>query len=226
MEDFNVGIYPESFKLNTEKSKLKFKSKNNSSISYKSKKDEDKDFHNYKSHSNKNSIVKSKLEKHELSLFKDPKSHNIHISNNYNKKLNKIFSLFLQKKKFKIQNEFDEKNAKKFLEKKNKCLERLILCDEIEKIENIDNEIKDESPQSKLKKKLNKSRRKSGTHSKVKNYCIIVSDYDDESKNEIKFHYTVKHQPRKLENLKKKNNLSKYFLNNEAKSPSKLSDVM
>ena len=118
MEDFNVGIYPESSKLNTEKSKLKLKSKNNSSIINNSKKDEDKDFHNYKSQSNKNSIVKSKLEKHELSVFKDPKSHNIHISNNYNKKLNKIFSLFLQKKNKKYRMNSMKKMQKNFWKKK------------------------------------------------------------------------------------------------------------
>ena len=69
-----------------------------------------------------------------------------------------------------------------------------------------------------------KSRRNSGTTNNIKNYCIVISDYDDDSKNEIKFHYSVKHQPRKLGDFKKNKNLSKYFLSNEPKSPSKSLD--
>lgn len=40
------------------------------------------------------------------------------LTTNYNKELINKFSTFLQTKKFKISNEFDAKNSKKFLDKK------------------------------------------------------------------------------------------------------------
>jgi hypothetical protein len=147
----------------------------------------------------------NKLEKQD-SLFKDS------LSSNYNKELINKFSTFLQTKKFKISNEFDEKNSKKFLDKKNKYLEKIILTDIIEKNEN---NIKD-SEQNKRG-----SRRKSGTHNNnIKNYFIVVTNYDDETQNEKKYNFSVKPQARRINNLKKNKNLSKYLLNNNNSSVS------
>ena len=222
MENEDKKRQSKSSQINGEKKikSKKRKSKKNSITSNKSKKSkgEETNINNYKSQSNKNTLLKNtKLEKQEISHFSQ-KSQNVHISSNYNKELINKYSLFLQREKFKISNEFDAKNSKKFLEKKDKCLERLILCDEIE---NNDNIIEKPKPQV-IKQK--KKRRNSGTNKNISNYCIVISDYDDDSKNEIKFHYSVKHQPRKLENFKKNKNLSKYFLSNEPKSPSKFLD--
>ena len=105
---------------------------------------------------------------------------------------------------FKISNEFDEKNAKKFLDKKDKCMQRIVLSDNIEENNKDDFTKKEKEP---------KSRRKSGTQ-KNKYYCIVVSDYDDSSKIEEKYNFSVKFQPRKVDKLKKNNNLSTYILNN------------
>ena len=58
-----------------------------------------------------------------------------------------------------------------------------------------------------------KSSRKSGVQKDIKNYCIVISDYDNSSKIEVR-NYSVKFQSRKIDKLKKNNNLSKYFLNN------------
>ena len=60
------------------------------------------------------------------------------------------------------------------------------------------------------------NRRKSGTQNKnnIKNYFIVVTNYDDETQNEKKYNYSVKPQARKINNLKKNKNLSKYFSNN------------
>ena len=73
-----------------------------------------KDYHHFKSQSNNNNSISkvSKLEKHEASLFKDEKSQNIRLSENYEKELFNKYSIFLKSKKFKISNEFDEKNSK------------------------------------------------------------------------------------------------------------------
>lgn len=156
---------------------------------------------NYKSQSNKNTNSSTKLEKQD-SLFKD------NLSSNYNKELINTFSTFLQTKKFKISNEFDAKNSKKFLDKKNKYLEKIILTDIIEKNEN-NLKISDQINQS-------RDRRKSGTHNNnnIKNYFIVVTNYDDETQNEKKYNFSVKPQARKLNNIKKNKNLSKYFSNN------------
>ena len=51
------------------------------------------------------------------------------------KNIEKIYSInivYFQIKKFKLSNNFDEKHSKKFLVKKDKCLERIIISDEIE----------------------------------------------------------------------------------------------
>lgn len=95
-----------------------------------------------KFHSNKNNLIKIR---HFDNLEKIPKSsecqsNNLKISDpNYRKDLFEKFSEFLDKKKFKLSNNFDAKNSKKFLDKKDKCLERIILCDELENGDNNDN---------------------------------------------------------------------------------------
>ena len=182
-----------------------------------------KDLFNYKSQSNKNTLLNvNKLDKNEvISLFKDQKSQNIHLSDNYNKELYNKYSLFLKGKKFKISNEFDAKNSKKFLNKKDKYMQKMVLSDTIEKEENV----KDNKDNNEKEQKQKQKPRRSGNYSNVSNFCIIVSDYDDASKNEVKFNYSVKLAPRKIDNIKKNKNLSKYFINNKlSKSQTKCSE--
>ena len=90
--------------------------KKRKSIRSKDKRNENSDtnnYLNYKSQSNKNTNSMNKLEKQD-SFFKS------NYTSNYNKELIQKFSTFLQTKKFKISNEFDAKNSKKFLDKKDK----------------------------------------------------------------------------------------------------------
>ena len=71
----------------------------------------------------------------ELSLNENIKTNiktnkNVVILNTkYKQDLFEKFSEFLNKNKFKISNNFDEKHSKKFLDKKDKCLERIIISD-------------------------------------------------------------------------------------------------
>ena len=156
--------------------------------------------------SQSNTLIKiNKLEKSEESLLKEKKSHKVPLSQYYNKELSKIYANFLKSKRNKISNQFDDKNAKKFLDKKDKCMQRIVLSEEIEEEKKDDFNEKQTAP---------KSSRKSGVQKNIKNYCIVISDYDNSSKIEAKYNYTVKIQPRKIDKLKKNNNLSKYFLNN------------
>lgn len=164
----------------------------------------------YKSQSNKNNrLNKDNFEKNESSSLFNKESKSL----NYKEELYKTFSNFLYIKKFKLSNEFDSRNSKKFLEQKNKYLERIVLSDVIEKDDN--NTMKDSIE---LNNKDNK-RRKSGTQKNLKNYCIIITNYDDDTIEEKKYNFTVKNDARKLNNNVKKNkNLSKYYNNNEAKN--------
>lgn len=164
----------------------------------------------YKSQSNKNNrLNKDNFEKNESSSLFNKESKNL----NYKEELYKTFSNFLYIKKFKLSNEFDSRNSKKFLEQKNKYLERIVLSDVIENDDN--NTMKDSIE---LNNKNNK-RRKSGTPKNLKNYCIIITNYDDDTIEEKKFNFTVKNDARRLNNNVKKNkNLSKYYNNNEAKN--------
>ena len=206
---------------------MKIKINNNFGISNEEIKSNDtynnsnsKDLYNYKSQSNKNTLLKTnQLDKNEVvSLFKDQKSQNIHLSDNYNKELYNKYFLFLKSKKFKISNEFDAKNSKKFLNKKDKYMQKMVLSDIIEKDEKNKDNNNDEKEQ-KIKP------RRSGNYNNVSNFCIIVSDYDDASKNEVKYNYSVKLAPRKIDNMKKNKNLSKYFINNNlSKSKTKYSE--
>ncbi len=196
----------------------KSKKKSKGSISEKSKNSSTSSLINFKSQSNQISLSKIKSDKQDTSLFKCPnRSTNIVFSNNNNDlELHQKFSIFLKGKKFKISNEFNAKNSKKFLEKKNKCLEKIVLSDIIENENEKNTEIS--SPTFKRKK----SRRNSGQIAKT--YCIIVSNYDDKTQDEKKYNYSVKHTPRKIKDLKKNKNLSKYFLNSEAKNQSQTLD--
>ena len=98
-----------------------------------------------------------------ISRQRDSKSNNR--STNYKKALFKKFYNFLKKKKFKISTKFNAKNSEKFLAKKDKCLERIILSDIIEN--DIDLNYK----------------KKYETHKNLNNYYIIVTNYDEELKN-------------------------------------------
>lgn len=139
-----------------------------------------KNYNNYKSFSNSN-LKQNKNTKiyHE----KDIKSNNLSIIDpDYKIKLfNKIYE-FLNKKKFKLSNNFDAKNSKKFLAKKDKCLERIILPDLIETKDNSDENSK------KLNKKnlfdnLDKKKKKLKSQSNMNNYFIVISNYDEDLKN-------------------------------------------
>ena len=173
-------------------------------MSIKGNYDSENKIKNYKGQSI-NILNANQFEKHKESLSKEKKSHRVPLSQNYNKELSNIFANFLKNKRFKISNDFDEKNSKKFLDKKDKCLQKIILSDIIEEKE------KDNFNE---KGKKSKSRRKSGIHEKNTNYSIVISDYDNSSKLEVKYNYSVQFKPRKLDKSKKNNNLSKYFLNN------------
>ena len=85
---------------------------------------------NYKSQSN-TTLKLNKLEKNEESLLKR-ESHKVPLSQYYNKELSKKYANFLKSKRFKISNIFDEKNSKKFLDKKDKCMQRIVLPDIID----------------------------------------------------------------------------------------------
>lgn len=126
----------------------------------------------YKSFSNQsNNIIKKNL------FDKVSSNKEIEINNNlciynpkYKKDLVDKYCIFLDKKKFKLSNNFDEKNSKKFLDKKDKCLERIIISDEIE-----DNDNKEIDSLKKKKKKFS-------TQKSMHQYFIVISNYDDDLK--------------------------------------------
>ena len=129
-----------------------------------------------KFHSNKNNLIKIH---HFDKIEKDPKNNECQSNNlkildpNYKKDLFKKFSEFLDKNKFKLSNNFDAKNSKKFLDKKDKCLERIILSDIIENDDNRDNmELTDNEGNCKFK-----------TQKQMNKYFIVISNYDDEVKS-------------------------------------------
>ncbi len=138
---------------------------------------------------------------------------------NYKEELHNKFCKFLYEKKFKISNEFDARHSKKFLEQKNKYLERIVLSDVIEDNESYNVTGQSCSVNNDIKSNRNNRRRKSNTQKDLKSYCIIISNYDDETSTKQQFHFTVKNSARKLNvNLKKNRNLSKYCSNKEAKN--------
>ena len=211
------SLISQDSKKNSKKSNNKSKKKSNRSKEKKrSKASSNHSLINFESIYKKKSSSKINLGKQELSLFKVPThSSKVVKLNNYNNELYNKFSIFLKEKKFKISDEFNAKNSKNFLDKKNKCLEKIVLSDIIENENN-----KEDSP---TKIRRNNSKRKMSKASK--NYCIIVSNYDDKTQDEKKYNYTVKYVPRKLKGLKKNKNLNKYFLNVEDYSQNQGSDT-
>ena len=141
------------------------------------------------SQSNKtNNLITRTFEK-QLSLKRESHSNNVSISDsNYKKDLFEKFSHFLNKKKFKLCNKFDAKNSKKFLSKKDKCLERIVLSDKIENEED-DKLRKFGTIESQKKNKFK-------TENNIQKYFIVISNYDEEKKS-------------KNNSKKKKNKLNK-----------------
>ena len=134
----------------------------------------DDDAHKSKFCSNKTTDVLLNKNLDSMPMNKEVKSNNnLNIMNkNYKKDLFEKFSEFLHKKKFKLSNDYDAKHCKKFLDKKDKCLERIIISDIIEnenkkKKENISNSFTKKKVAPKLSKK----------------YFIVISNYDDEIEN-------------------------------------------
>ena len=142
------------------------------------------------------------------------------------KELYKTCSKFLYRKKFKLSNEFDARHSKKFLEQKNKYLERIVLSDVIVNDDEMNDnlyikETQCDKKSSNTKKSYNNRRKSGAPKNFLKNYCIVVSNYDDETIQEKTYNFTVKNSARKLSSNPKKNkHLSKYFNNSEAKSQS------
>ena len=162
-------ILPKDYVLETINSNSIKKHRKKHETSSKSKKKDPK------FHSNKNNLIKihhfDKIEKDPIN--KECQSNNLKILDpNYKKDLFEKFSEFLDKNKFKLSNNFDAKNSKKFLDKKDKCLERIILSDIIENDDNSDNmEITDNEGKCKFK-----------TQKQMNKYFIVISNYDDEVK--------------------------------------------
>ena len=125
------------------------------------------------SHSNKYNDIMNMHNFDKISLNRDIKSKNLTIINSkYKKDLFEKFYEFLNKNKFKLSNNFDEKHSKKFLDKKNKCLERIKLSDIIENENSNKNNLDKNNKHEKAiqnKKSFNK-------------YFIIISNYDEELK--------------------------------------------
>ena len=153
-----------SYKTHKKSNKSKHQKKSKNIIHCKCEKTNN---HHFKYHSNKNIHLFNHLHK--------SSNNNItSINSNFNKDLSEMFSLFIKKKKFKISNNFDERHSKKFLDKKNKCLEKIILSDIIEN--NIDrNTTKDSF--------YDISKRKFKTEKNINKYFIIITNYDEEIKN-------------------------------------------
>ena len=169
-----------------------YREKNNSSKKYRKRHQTIGSHHSnnyFLSQSNKtNYVITSNFEK-PLSIKRDSRSNNVSISDsNYKKDLFEKFSHFLNKKKFKLCNNFDARNSKKFLSKKDKCLERIVLSDKIENEED-----------DKLRKFgtiEDKRKNKFKTQNNIHKYFIVISNYDEEKKS-------------KNNSKKKKNKLNK-----------------
>jgi len=144
------------------------------------------------SQSNKtNNIITSRFEK-QLSIKKEALSNNASIlSSEYKKDLFEKFSNFLDKKKFKLCNNFDARNSKKFLSKKDKCLEKIVLSDKIENEE--DDSLRKLGTIGTID---SKKKEKFKTEKNIHKYFIVISNYDEEQKS-------------KNNSKKKKNKLNK-----------------
>ena len=88
----------------------------------------------------------------------------------------------MNKKKFILLNNFDAKNSQKFLAKKDKCLERIILPDLIE--------TNDSSKDDNLILYDNK-KKEFETQKNINKYFIIISNYDEEIKNKSSSKKTI-----------------------------------
>lgn len=163
--------------------KFEYFSENSTSLSAKKKmkKSKSRVYNSYKKNS-KNKTLSDKsikfhhFDKHDkISLNHECKSHIITniLDPNYKKDLNEKYHHFLDKTKFKLSNEFDEKNSKKFLNKKDKYLKKIILSDVIENEDNNN---------SNLLGSVNE-RVKYQSHKNIHNYFIVITDYDEEKKS-------------------------------------------
>ena len=163
--------------LKTKKPKS-IKNKKGSKRTNKSKNKENSEIIECYSNQNNCLIGLDKLD--EISLIqKDSYSNNLVVLNEkYKKELNEKYSLLLDKKKFKLANNFDAKNSKKFLDKKDKCLEKIVLSDAIDDDSSTDNDCDSD-------KKLKKN--KYYTQKNLPNYIIIISDYDEEQQGKYEF---------------------------------------
>jgi hypothetical protein len=159
-------------------------SENSTSNSAKSKmkKNKARVFNSYKKNSKNKTFSDKSLskfhhfEKHDkISLLHGCQSHiisNIH-DPNYKKDLNEKYHHFLNKEKFKLSNAFDEKNSKKFLDKKDKYLKKIILSDIIENENNNNSNLLGD-----IKENI-----KFQSHKNINNYFIVITDYDEEKKS-------------------------------------------
>ena len=124
------------------------------------------------SYSNKSNNVINFHHFDKVSLNMQAKSNKLIINSEYKKNLSEKFYSFLNKNKFKLSNNFDAKNSKKFLNKKDKCLERIIISDIIEA-----NDSKDNHSLKNIK------RRKTIGNKKISNkYFIVITNYDEDKK--------------------------------------------
>jgi hypothetical protein len=113
------------------------------------------------------------FEKHDkISLLHEHIIASIH-DPNYKKDLNEKYHNFLDKAKFKLSNAFDEKNSKKFLNKKDKYLKEIILSDVIENENNNNSNLLGD-----IKENI-----KFQSHKNINNYFIVITDYDEEKKS-------------------------------------------
>jgi len=163
---------------------LEYLSENSNSISAKKKmkKYKTRVYNSFKKNS-KNKTFSDKsiskfhhFEKHDkISLTHECQSHIIAniLDPNYKKDLNEKYQHFLNERKFKLSNAFDEKNSKKFLNKKDKYMKEIILSDIIENENQNDSNLL-----GSIKEKV-----KFQSHKNINNYFIIITDYDEEKKS-------------------------------------------
>ena len=107
-----------------------------------------------------------------VSLNIQANSSKLIINSEYKKNLLEKFYSFLNKNKFKLSNNFDAKNSKKFLNKKDKCLERIIISDIIET-----NDSKDNNSVKNFKRRKIIGNKKSSNK-----YFIVITNYDEDKK--------------------------------------------
>ena len=164
----NLDYFSENSTSNSAKKNMK-KHKNRVFNSYKKNS-------KYKTFSDKSLSKFHHFEKNDkIGLMHECQSHIIAsiLDPNYKKDLNEKYHHFLEKAKFKLSNDFDEKNSKKFLNKKDKYLKEMILSDVIENENNNNSNLL-----GSIKEKI-----KFPSHKNINNYFIIITDYDEEQKS-------------------------------------------